>query len=76
MIKAVVGSKNPVKIKAVKVVFEKMLGKTEVIGVKAFSGVKNQPMSLDESYCGALNRAKNVLRKTKNSPNNLSRLLN
>ena len=62
--KIVVGSKNPVKIKAVENAVKKIWPKAEVFGIEAESGVKEQPMSKKEAIQGAINRAKIVLEKT------------
>ncbi len=58
-----VGSTNPVKIEAVKEGFEKVLGAVEVVGVDVISGVSSHPIGLEETYLGALNRAKNAFEK-------------
>ncbi|CAB3287052.1 putative inosine/xanthosine triphosphatase [Methanocaldococcus lauensis] len=58
-----VGSLNPVKIEAVKEGFEKVLGTVEVIGVDVESNVSSHPIGLEETYKGALNRAKNAFNK-------------
>jgi inosine/xanthosine triphosphatase len=58
-----VGSTNPVKIEAVKEGFEKVLGTVEVIGVDVNSEVSSHPIGLEETYLGALNRAKNAYKK-------------
>lgn len=57
-----VGSTNPTKIEPVKKVFEYHFKDIEVIGVDVESGVASQPMSDEEMYQGALNRAKNALK--------------
>ena len=62
-IKVVVGSQNPVKIKAVKNAFSKVFGDCEVIGVKVTSGIPDMPMNLTETIKGARNRAKKAIRK-------------
>ncbi len=62
-----VGSKNPTKINPVKQVFSKHFKKVKVIGVDVVSGVSNQPMSDEEIYTGALNRAKNSIKKVKDA---------
>lgn len=59
--KIIVGSKNPVKINAVKKAFSKYFENTEVEGKKIKSGVSDQPMNIEESYRGALNRAEKVM---------------
>lgn len=56
--KVYVGSKNPVKIEAVKEAFSKYFN-VEVEGHPAESGVPDQPME-DETYQGAENRAKEL----------------
>lgn len=64
--KVAVGSKNPVKIQAVREAFEKVFPAEtwEVIGVNVASGVPDQPMSDKESILGARNRAKRSLEAT------------
>ena len=57
----VVGSQNPVKIKAVKEVFNWFYPAVKIKGVKVASEVADQPMSFKESYQGAVNRAKKSL---------------
>ncbi|KAJ3226856.1 hypothetical protein HK099_003968 [Clydaea vesicula] len=59
----VLGSTNPSKILSVKNSLEKIMKNysLEVIGVKAPSGVRDQPMSDEETLKGAENRAKSVL---------------
>jgi len=53
-----VGSKNPVKIRAVQRVFQRVFGDVEVRGVDVSSGVPPQPFGFDETVRGAINRAK------------------
>lgn len=60
-----IGSTNPVKVQAVRVVFEKIYGEVEVCGVEVESGVGEQPMSEEETVRGAKNRARKVMRQTK-----------
>lgn len=62
-----VGSKNPVKVHAVKLAFESVFPEEnwEVEGVDVKSGVSSQPMSDDESIRGAKNRAQKALKKLK-----------
>ena len=57
--KVLVGSKNPVKINAVKEAFERHFGKAEVIGINVPSNVPDQPIN-EETFTGAENRAKNL----------------
>ena len=66
-LKVSVGSKNPVKIEAARLAFEKVFPeiKWEVAGVDVPSGVSDQPMSDAESIKGATNRAKRALKKLK-----------
>ena len=45
----VVGSQNPVKVKAVKEVFDWFYPAVKIKGVKVSSGVADQPMSFKES---------------------------
>jgi len=54
----IIASKNPVKIEAVKIAFEKMFlqEKFEFIGESIPSGVSDQPMSDEETLQGATNR--------------------
>ncbi len=58
--KVIVGSKNPVKIKATKNILEKIYGEIEVIGVNVDSQVPHQPFGKEETIQGAINRAKNA----------------
>ncbi|MFT5838311.1 MAG: inosine/xanthosine triphosphatase [Flavobacteriales bacterium] len=60
MIKIVVGSKNPVKINAAKAAICDILSLTEVqcVGIDAPSQVADQPMTVDETQLGAVNRIK------------------
>ena len=54
--KILVGSKNPVKIKASEEAFLKYFKKVEVIGIKVDSKVPSQPIN-EETFKGAENRA-------------------
>ncbi len=65
MLKIVVGSKNPVKINAAKIVFQKMLGKAQVFSLQVDSGVGKQPIGFEQTYKGALSRAKKALKSVK-----------
>jgi inosine/xanthosine triphosphatase len=58
-----VGSKNPVKVAAVKRGFEQMMPGIEfdVVGYDVDSGVNHQPLTDDETVLGATNRAKAAL---------------
>lgn len=58
--KIIVGSKNAAKVEAVKELLKEYphLKEAEVVGVAAASGVSDQPLSLEETVTGALQRAK------------------
>src|SRR5262245_40087172 len=56
-----IGSRNPVKIQAVKDGATAMLGEVEVIGVEVDSGVSAQPFGEEEMIAGALQRARAAL---------------
>jgi len=58
--KVAVGTKNPVKVKATRNILEKIYSSVEVTGVNVDSGVRDQPIGLDETVQGALTRAKNA----------------
>ncbi len=62
--KIIVGSKNQAKVEAVREMLQDYphLAGAEVVGMEAESGVANQPLSLEESMRGALNRAKGVFK--------------
>ncbi len=62
MKKVIIASKNPVKIQAVKNGFGKMFPhqKFEFVGVSVPSNVADQPLSSDETFLGARNRANNA----------------
>ncbi|OQX96006.1 inosine/xanthosine triphosphatase [candidate division KSB1 bacterium 4572_119] len=62
MKKIVVASKNPVKVRAVKTGFNKMLPDVEIkiITASVPSGVKDQPTTSKETLQGALNRVRNL----------------
>jgi inosine/xanthosine triphosphatase len=57
--RVVVGTNNPVKVKAVENVFNRVYGNVEVEGRHVPSGVSPQPFN-DETVKGAINRAKNA----------------
>ena len=54
-----VGSRNPIKVEAVKRVFSKydLFKAGSVKGLEVDSGVKDQPIGFEEIYLGAFNRA-------------------
>jgi inosine/xanthosine triphosphatase len=56
-----VGSTNPTKIKPVEEIFTRNFKNVNVTGVKFPTGVTEQPLTDDEMYRGALNRAKKAL---------------
>ncbi|MBI5458148.1 inosine/xanthosine triphosphatase [Methanobacterium sp.] len=58
--KVVVGSKNPVKLKATRNVLEKIYSELELESVEVDSGVQDQPIGLEVTIQGAINRAKNA----------------
>lgn len=59
--RVLVGSTNPVKVRAVREVFEEYFEEVEVVGVGVESGVSEQPMSQEETRKGAENRARRAL---------------
>lgn len=62
--KVAVGSTNPVKIQAVKEVFNEAFGKeVEIVSVKADTEVSNQPFK-EDIIKGSVNRAKKALKFT------------
>ncbi len=56
-VKAIVGSKNPVKVAAVEDAFRLYYPDCSVVGVEVESGVSAQPMSEEETVKGARQRA-------------------
>lgn len=63
----VVGSKNPTKIAPVRKIFKKYFANVVVRGFDVSSGVSDQPLSEDEMYKGAFNRAKRSLALIENA---------
>ena len=59
--KIIVGSQNPVKIKAVENSFQKVFGNCEIAGALVRSGVSDMPMSFKETVEGAKIRAKEAI---------------
>lgn len=55
--KIIVGSKNPVKVGAVKEAFWLYYPECEIEGIKVDSGIAEQPLSEEETVQGATNRA-------------------
>lgn len=62
--KILVGSKNPVKIEAVREAFGKYFGDVEISSFDAESGVSVQPVN-DETFRGAGNRAEHLFELNK-----------
>jgi inosine/xanthosine triphosphatase len=58
--KVIVGSKNPVKIKATENILEKIYGEVDVTGIDVDSEVPDQPFGKEQTIQGAINRAKNA----------------
>ena len=58
--KVVVGSKNPVKLKATENILNQIYSQVEVEAKHADSEVPDQPIGLETTINGAINRAKNV----------------
>lgn len=58
----IVASKNPIKINAAKLGFQKVFSNLDMVfsGVSVPSGVGDQPMSDEETLKGAINRANNA----------------
>ncbi len=69
MQKIIVASKNPVKINAVKIGFEKMFPDEnfELEGVFVPSNVSDQPISDEETITGAMNRVENAKNEFQNA---------
>ncbi len=66
--KILVGSLNPIKIKAVEEAFQKHYKDVSVLGINATSGVNEQPIG-DETFIGAKNRA--IFLKKNNDDKNI-----
>lgn len=62
--KVAVGSTNPAKVEAVREVFLGIYGDVEVVPIEVDSGVPDQPVGLEETVKGAINRAKQAIEKT------------
>lgn len=65
--KIIIGSKNPGKIEAVRITFERYFGEAEVIGLECSSNVPEQPLD-KQTLDGAKNRirgAKEIAQKEK-----------
>jgi inosine/xanthosine triphosphatase len=59
-----IGSTNPAKVDAVREVFQEIYSELEVIPLEVDSGVPDQPVGLEETVKGAINRAKQAIAKT------------
>jgi len=55
-----VGTHNPLKVRATRNVMEKIYTNVDVEGIEVDSGVSDQPIGLDETIQGAVNRARNA----------------
>ncbi len=62
--KVIVGSENKVKVRAVREAFEERFPGAVVEGKSVDSGVSEQPLSLEETIEGAINRAKRAFERT------------
>jgi len=60
MMKIKVGTHNPLKVRATRNVMEKIYTNVDVEGIEVDSGVGDQPIGLDETIQGAVNRARNA----------------
>ena len=60
LMKVIVGSKNPVKLRATQNVLKKIYTELEVQAIDADSEVPDQPIGLEITIQGAINRAKNA----------------
>jgi inosine/xanthosine triphosphatase len=60
MIKVKVGTHNPLKVRATRNVLEQIYSNVDVEGIEVDSGVGDQPIGLDETIEGAVNRARNA----------------
>ncbi len=65
--KILVGSLNPVKLKAVEEAFQKYYDDIDISGINVLSGVSDQPIG-DETFIGAENRS-TALKKKNDSEN-------
>ncbi len=63
--KIAIGSKNPVKIKAVENIVSKIWPEAEMVSVNVPSGISEMPKSDQEAIIGANTRAKNALELVK-----------
>ncbi|MFQ5340026.1 MAG: inosine/xanthosine triphosphatase [Anaerolineae bacterium] len=61
--KIAIGSTNPVKVRAVEAVLQRVYSTPEVIAVAVDSGVPDQPYGDEQTRAGAVNRARGALAK-------------
>ncbi len=59
-----VGSENPVKVDAVRRVMKKLVGRVKVVSVKVDPMIPRQPIDVEQTLKGAINRATAALRQT------------
>jgi len=68
VLKIVAGTTNPSKIKGIENAYKKLLGKNvKVVSVRVESGVSAQPLSLEETIRGAINRAKKAIEQIRDA---------
>ncbi len=63
--KIAIGSKNPVKVAAVRDGLKNAFPKAEFVSIEVKSGVSNQPIGDEETVRGAINRATQALKSSK-----------
>lgn len=61
--RVLVGSRNPVKLRGVERAFREFYGQVELVAVEVDPLVPKQPIGLEETLRGALNRARGALSK-------------
>lgn len=61
MLVVAVGSENPVKVDAVKRVMSRLIGAVSVVSVGVDPGIPRQPIGVEQTLRGAINRAKGAL---------------
>lgn len=64
-LKVAAGTRNPAKLKGIERAFREFFGEVEVAGTAVDSGVPRQPIGLEETLRGALNRAARALEAEK-----------
>jgi inosine/xanthosine triphosphatase len=64
-LKVTAGTRNPAKLKGIERAFREFFGEVEVVGVEVDPGVPRQPLGLEETLKGALNRAVRALEAAK-----------